>query len=96
MYLWSGLPSRSYSFSFDRVYVLNDISKDRVDYIVDDKLRSIFTTRLYLESVLRRHPDRFVRVYTIHGTTVYRVRHIYAGAIPGQGRESATCAGSRP
>lgn len=98
MYLWSGRLSRVYPYSFHRVYVLRDISKDRTDYVVDDKLWPIDTTFLYLEPVLRLYADRFQRVYAIHGTTIYRVRHVHSGvaSVHAQQREPTMCLGNRP
>ena len=75
-YLWTGLKSRNYPYSFDRAYVMTDISKEGTDYILDDKFSWTYTTALYLDPVLMRYRSNFWGPFPIrnaHSTRVYQV-----------------------
>lgn len=76
-YLWTGLKSRNYPYSFDRAYVMSDIGKEHNDYVIDDDFTAwTYTTRLYLEPVIKRYKNRFFGPFPIRqagATKVYQV-----------------------
>lgn len=80
-YLWTGLKSRNYAYSFDTRYMMTDLSKELSsghgsDYVVDDDFTWTYTTRLYLEPVIRQFKNRFYGPFPIRqagATRVYQV-----------------------
>jgi hypothetical protein len=72
LYLWTGLWSRNYPYSFDRAYMIRDITHEGNDYIIRDRFNWTYTTGLYLDPVLRQYKQLFKQVYAKHGTIVYQ------------------------
>jgi Dolichyl-phosphate-mannose-protein mannosyltransferase len=72
-YLWTGLPSRNYPYTFDTTDVMQDVSAESVDYVLMDDFKWTFTTSLYMKPVVKRFPDRFVALKEFNGTTIYLV-----------------------
>ena len=75
-YLWTDLKSRNYPYSFDRSYVLSDLSSERTDYVLDDQFQWTYTTKIYLDPVIRTYRSSFFGPFPIraaHGTNVYQV-----------------------
>jgi hypothetical protein len=75
-YLWTGIKSRNYPYSFNRKYVLSDLGSDRTDYVLDDDFQWTYTTKIYLDPVIRAFRSAFFGPFPIraaHGTTVYQV-----------------------
>ncbi|HWE64270.1 MAG TPA: hypothetical protein VHB98_21370, partial [Chloroflexota bacterium] len=78
-YLWTGLKSRNYPYSFNRAYVMSDIGKERKDYVVDDKFQWTYTTAIYLEPVLEQYKQRFFGPFPVpgaHSTAIYQVINV--------------------
>jgi hypothetical protein len=74
-YLWTGLASRNYPYSFDTWSVMKDVSMEPVDYVLFDDFSWTYTTNLYMKPVINRFPDRFVLLHTFRGAKVYKVVH---------------------
>jgi hypothetical protein len=75
-YLWTGLKSRNYPYSWDRSYVMSDLGKEHNDYVIDDDFQWTYTTGNYLEPVIRQFKSRFFGPFPIHdahNTKVYQV-----------------------
>ncbi|MDB5074445.1 MAG: repeat protein [Chloroflexi bacterium] len=72
-YLWTGLSSRNYSYTFDTSAVLRDMSSEHNDYVIVDDFRWTYTTDIYLKPVIRRFANRFVLLKRFHKTAIYRV-----------------------
>jgi hypothetical protein len=72
-YLWTGLPSRNYPYTFDSWSVMQDVSRERLDYVVADDFTWTYTTDLYMKPAIRRFGDRFAALQHFRGTTVYQV-----------------------
>jgi hypothetical protein len=72
LYLWTGLWSRNYPYSFDKASMIRDITREGDDYILKDDFAWTYTTGLYLDPVLRQYKQMFKKVYQVHGTVVYQ------------------------
>ncbi len=75
-YLWTGLASRNYPYSYDRWSVMQDVSHEQVDYVLLDDFSWTYTTNLYMRPVIQRYPDRFVLLRRFRGAAVYEVVHL--------------------
>jgi hypothetical protein len=72
-YLWTGLASRNYPYTFDRSAVMRDVSSEHLDYVISDDFQWTYTTGLYLRPVIRRYPKRFLPLKVFNKTVVYQV-----------------------
>ncbi len=80
-YLWTGLPSRNYPYTFDTTDVMQDVSAESVDYVLMDDFKWTFTTGLYMKPVVKRFPDRFVPLKEFNSTIIYLVIKNHAATV---------------
>jgi hypothetical protein len=73
LYLWAGLPSRNYPYSFDKNAMLKDLTAEHHDYVVYDDFNWTYTTKLYLRPVISRYPAYFRPVARFNAAVVYLV-----------------------
>ncbi len=73
LYLWTGLPSRNYPYTFNRAAVLRDISREHNDYVIYDSFDWTYTTKQYLRPVIVHYRSHFVALKQFGHTTVYQV-----------------------
>ncbi len=73
LYLWTGLASRNYPYSFNVEAMLDDIQSDHRDFVIYDDFDWTYTTKQYLRPVIKRYPSHFRPVARFHGTVVYEV-----------------------
>ncbi|MGH2391753.1 MAG: hypothetical protein ACRDIE_26465, partial [Chloroflexota bacterium] len=73
LYLWTGLASRNYPYSFDLKGMLKDLTAERRDYVIYDDFNWTYTTKQYLRPVILRYPAYFRPVAHFNGTVVYLV-----------------------
>ncbi len=74
-YLWTGLASRNYPYTFNEWSVMQDVSAEHVDYMLLDDFSWTYTTNVYMRPVVKRYPDRFVLLHRFRGAAVYAVVH---------------------
>ncbi|HVA90578.1 MAG TPA: hypothetical protein VNL71_12140, partial [Chloroflexota bacterium] len=73
LYLWTGLASRNYPYSFNVESMLDDLTGDHRDFVIYDDFDWTYTTKQYLRPVIRRYPNHFRPVAHFHGVVVYEV-----------------------
>jgi hypothetical protein len=73
-YLWTGLASRNYPYTFDTSAVMRDLGIEHKDYVIVDDFKWTYTTGIYLKPVIRRFANRFVLVKRFHNTMIYQVK----------------------
>ncbi len=73
LYIWTGLASRNYPYSFDLPAMIKDLTTEQRDYVIYDDFDWTYTTKQYLRPVIRRYPSYFQRVAQFNGTIVYLV-----------------------
>jgi hypothetical protein len=73
LYIWTGLASRNYPYSFDMPAMIKDLTAEQRDYVIYDDFDWTYTTKQYLRPLIRRYPSYFRPVAQFNGTIVYLV-----------------------
>ena len=54
---------------------MQDVSHEKVDYVLLDDFTWTYTTNLYMRPVIQRYTNRFILLHRFRGASVYKVVH---------------------